>query len=113
MKWTARFVFWYYDEFDTTLANIYDVLVEAKSPSEAFEVAEKIVSEQTKIYSWPGATDFVSLKDENEVVYVLSNNRLVVLPEENYSKLPKTFCSTGETFFVIGSDKIARMRFPG
>lgn len=112
MKYTTRFVFYHYDEFDTTLANIYDILVEADQPSEALKIGGKIVLEQTKIYSSPGNTDFVSLTDENGVVYVLSNDQLILLPQENHDKLPKTFCNTGETFFVVDKDRIPKMRFP-
>lgn len=112
MKYTARFVFHHYDEFDTTLADIYDILVETDSPSEALKVAKEIFMKETKIYSSPGSTDFVSLTDENGVIYILSNGQLIVLPKEDYDKLPKRFCSNGETFFVVGKDKIPKMRFP-
>lgn len=112
MKYTARLVFYHYDEFDTTLANVYDILVEADGPSEALESAQEILAEETKIYSSPGSTDFVSLTDENSVVYILSNGQLAMLPKEDYDKLPKTFCNTGETFFVVDRDKIPKMHFP-
>ncbi|MEW6408256.1 MAG: hypothetical protein AB1465_06235 [Patescibacteria group bacterium] len=111
MKYIARFVFYHYDEFDTTLANIYDILIEADQPSEALKIGRKIVSEQTEIYSSPGNTDFVSLTDENGVISVLSNGQLVILPKEDYDKLPRSFCNTGETFFIVEQDKIPKMRF--
>lgn len=111
MKYIARFVFYHYDEFDTTLANIYDILVETNSPSEALKAAEEIFPEKTKISSSPGNTDFVSLTDENEVIYIRLNDQLVVLPRKDYDKLPKSFCDT-ETFFIIGKDRIPKMRFP-
>lgn len=111
MKYTARFVFYYYDEFDTTLANIYDILVETNSPPEALKAAEEILTEKIKIYSSPGSTDFVSLTNANEVIYILSNGQLVVLPKKDYNKLPKSFCNTGETFFAVGEDQIPKMRF--
>ena len=127
MKYTARFVSWSYDEFDTTLANVYDILVEADSPPAALEIAKGVISEKTKVYSCPGGTDFISLTDKNGIIYVLSLSRkgyygeslplspssqLVILPKEAHDKLPKTFCNTGETFFVIDGDKIPKMRFP-
>lgn len=128
MKYTARFVFWYYDEFDTTLANIYDILVEADSPSVALEIAMEILPELTRMYSMPDGTNFISLTDENGIIYVSSwsqkdyygerlplssSTQLVILPKENHDKLPKTFCNTGETFFVVDSkDKLPKMRFP-
>jgi hypothetical protein len=127
MKYVARFVFFYYDEFDTTQANVYDILVEADSPSAALENAMEILPELTKAYS-PGPTDFISLTDENGVIYVSSlarkgyygeslplssSSQLVILPKEAHDKLPKTFCNTGETFFVVdSSDKLPKMRFP-
>lgn len=126
MKYKVRFVFYYYDEFDTTLANIYDVIVRATNPYEALDIAEKIVLAETRKYRWPGYTEFISLTDENELVYVSSlvpknyfgvrlpiplDNRLVVLRSEDYKKLPKTFCFSGETFFIIDEDKVMKMGF--
>lgn len=112
MKYTARFTFYYYDEWDTTLCNIYDILVEANSHFEALEAAKEILAGETKTYSSPGSTDFVSLIDENGVIYILSNGQLVVLPKKDYDKLPKSFCSNGETFFVVDRDKIPKKCFP-
>ncbi len=54
MKYTARFIFYHYDEFDTTLANIYDILIEANQPSEALKIGRKIVSEQTELCQLDG-----------------------------------------------------------
>lgn len=110
MKYTARFVFYHYDEFDTTLANIYDILVQANNPAEAFKKAEDVLAEQIKIYSFPGSVDFISLIDENKTIYVLSKRKLVVISEEDYEKLPKKFCDTGETFFVVEKDKNVKIR---
>ncbi len=51
------------------------------------------------------------MTDENGIVYVLSNDQLILLPQENHDKLPKTFCNTGETFFVVDKDEYPKCVF--
>jgi len=111
MKYTARFVFWHYDEFDTTLANIYDIAVITNDPDEALKTAQERLERETANYSNPGSTDLISITDESGVMRVSSNGQLILLPEKDYDKLPESFCNTGETFFIIDETGV-RMRFP-
>ena len=112
MKYTVRFVFYYYDEFDTTLCNIYDVSVNSDNPLDAYNIADDIVLEKTKNYSNPGDTYFISLTDENGVIYVFSKNQMIVLPKDKYEDLPKSFCSNGQTFYTVDEKKEVKFRLP-
>lgn len=111
MKYIVRFALYFCDEFDTNCANIYDILVEEARPSLAIKIGKVIVEEEAATYYWPGEIKFISLTDENGSVYVLSNDRLILLPKEDHDKLPKKFCEN-ETFFVVGIDRIPKMYFP-
>ena len=99
MKYTARFVFYYYDEFNVTFCNIYDITIRENSPLEAIKSAEKIVKLASRHYDAPNNIYFISLTDEKGAIYVLSKNQPVILPEECYEKLPKSFCKNKEIFF--------------
>lgn len=112
MKYIARFVFYYYDEFDTTCANIYDILIEAAFPYQAFKIGKAIVECEAKKYYWPGQIEFISLREKNrKKIYVLSNNRLVELPKKEWNRLPTKFCHNRETFFFIVKDRVPKMCF--
>lgn len=87
MKYIVRIVVYYYDEFDTTLCDIYDVALTAQNASEATSRAQDRVSLEPK-HASPGSTDLVG---------AVSN-------QADYKNLPKIFCSNGQTFFSIDMD---------
>lgn len=88
MMYIVRIVVWYYDEFDTTLCDIYDIALTAQSETEAQQRAEERLALEPK-HSNPGRTEFIG---------IVSNRA-------DYENLPKDFCSNGQTFFAINMDK--------
>jgi len=124
MKYAVRFVLYWYDVFDTTNTNIYDVIVKAPNPDFALALAVTIFKETKEIYNYPNRYNkvrFISVTDEKGEIYVsklspqnhyygedlpLENQwfklpELIKVPKEDHGKLPKKFCFDGETFFVI------------
>ena len=101
MKYKARFVFYYCDEFDTTHANIYDILLEEVSFWKAFKKAKKIVKKEIKKYSFSDKLNFISISSSEEKTYILIGCKLLQISEEKKKSLQNTFCETGETFITI------------
>lgn len=103
-KYIARFVSFYYDEWDATCCDIHDIKVSASNPGHAFSIAKKRAEKIRQHYS-PGPTNnFISLISEFNEIYIFSDGYLVALSKEDYKEIPNSFCSNSETYFIIDVD---------
>ncbi|MFA6097399.1 MAG: hypothetical protein WC788_07280 [Candidatus Paceibacterota bacterium] len=103
MKYTARIVFCHNDEHDDNLwCEVYDVKVNAESPEQAVEIAEKEVAMRTASFTNPASNDLVSVTDEEKGrIYVMSGDKLTILSPADHHKLPTEFSVNGQSFHVI------------
>ena len=99
MKYKVRLVFYYYDESDTTSADIYDVFVTAINITEAIATARTKVEKLTLTRANPGYMEVDYTLLVNEKVVALLPEALAVRPRT--SEDGRIYCHTGETFYTI------------
>lgn len=114
MLYHVRMTLVYYSDDDDTCVNIYDERVDAGSVEDAVQTVRGWIQEHARQYYSPGTIDLVFAEDQNRVLYVFKDNKIVVLPEEKRDTLPKQFCSVSETFMTLGgAGGRSKTRIPG